>query len=136
VLIVRPEDFEQANGFSNEYWGWGSEDDDLYLRFKLAGVTVVHRPGRYLSLRHGRSLRPDANKDRFARMARTAVESGRLDPSTAEAISRFAAPVKGTDSWQDGLNNLHYHLVDRRPLASVTGASTVDDVHEVISIEF
>lgn len=25
-------DFENINGFSNEFWGWGGEDDDLYHR--------------------------------------------------------------------------------------------------------
>ena len=26
------EHFEKINGFSNSYWGWGGEDDDLYKR--------------------------------------------------------------------------------------------------------
>lgn len=25
-------DFVQANGYPNVYWGWGNEDDDMYLR--------------------------------------------------------------------------------------------------------
>ena len=24
--------FEAINGFSNQFWGWGGEDDDLYSR--------------------------------------------------------------------------------------------------------
>ena len=26
------EQFEKINGFSNKFWGWGGEDDDLYKR--------------------------------------------------------------------------------------------------------
>ena len=32
--------FEDINGYSNEYWGWGFEDDDLLYRCKEAGVTL------------------------------------------------------------------------------------------------
>ena len=28
----RKEHFEEINGFSNRFWGWGGEDDDLFLR--------------------------------------------------------------------------------------------------------
>ncbi len=32
VLSIRKEHFLTANGYSNLYWGWGAEDDDLYYR--------------------------------------------------------------------------------------------------------
>ena len=32
VTMFNKEDFELINGFSNEYWGWGFEDDDLLVR--------------------------------------------------------------------------------------------------------
>ena len=32
VTMFNKEDFELINGFSNEYWGWGFEDDDLLIR--------------------------------------------------------------------------------------------------------
>ena len=30
----------QVNGLSNLFWGWGREDDELYVRMKEAGMTV------------------------------------------------------------------------------------------------
>ena len=32
VTMFTIKDFEKINGFSNKYWGWGYEDDDLLLR--------------------------------------------------------------------------------------------------------
>ena len=29
----KKEHFEKINGFSNKFWGWGGEDDDLYKRY-------------------------------------------------------------------------------------------------------
>ena len=32
VTAYKEEQFKRINGFSNEYWGWGGEDDDLFRR--------------------------------------------------------------------------------------------------------
>ena len=32
VTAFRRDHFEQTNGFSNQYYGWGGEDDDMYNR--------------------------------------------------------------------------------------------------------
>ena len=32
VTMITMADFEKINGYSNKYWGWGFEDDDLFLR--------------------------------------------------------------------------------------------------------
>jgi len=32
VTMFNKDDFKTINGFSNEYWGWGFEDDDLLVR--------------------------------------------------------------------------------------------------------
>jgi hypothetical protein len=48
--------FKQINGFSNDYWGWGLEDDDLRERCRTYKVPVVHREGgKFDSLPHERS---------------------------------------------------------------------------------
>jgi len=30
----------QVRGFSNNFWGWGREDDEFYRRVQEAGLTV------------------------------------------------------------------------------------------------
>ena len=50
------ETFEKLNGYSNEYWGWGGEDDDLQVRLKGEGYTII-RPfdeiSKYRMIKHG-----------------------------------------------------------------------------------
>ena len=38
VTLFPKEDFELINGYSNQYWGWGFEDDDLFWRCLDAGL--------------------------------------------------------------------------------------------------
>lgn len=57
VLVMRREQYEAINGFSNTYWSWGQEDDDMYNR--VHGILGrVQRPaaevGRYRALDHVR----------------------------------------------------------------------------------
>lgn len=32
--------FQFINGLSNRYWGWGVEDDELYLRLKEKKIKI------------------------------------------------------------------------------------------------
>jgi hypothetical protein len=52
VVLFPKQDFIKINGFSNEYWGWGAEDDDLRLRCDVMGVNVQRKQGRFYSLPH------------------------------------------------------------------------------------
>lgn len=35
----------QVNGLSNLFWGWGREDDELYVRMKEVGMKVHYPQG-------------------------------------------------------------------------------------------
>ena len=34
------EQFRRVDGMSNQYWGWGLEDDELYLRLREAQLSL------------------------------------------------------------------------------------------------
>ncbi|KAL3926488.1 MAG: hypothetical protein SGPRY_003274 [Prymnesium sp.] len=44
VLLVRTSVFHSLNGFSNMFWGWGHEDNELYLRFRQCGLRPSRAP--------------------------------------------------------------------------------------------
>ena len=77
VTAMSTQDFATVNGYSNGFWGWGGEDDDLYHRVISHNLTVTHpfpikvarytalnhqrakpNPGRFLALNRSTELRP------------------------------------------------------------------------------
>ncbi|GAB1605538.1 beta-1,4-N-acetylgalactosaminyltransferase bre-4-like, partial [Argonauta hians] len=58
VNAMNKKDFEKVNGFSNRFFGWGGEDDDLYRRI-IKNNLLLHRGpiqvSRYTMLRHNKN---------------------------------------------------------------------------------
>ncbi|XP_032519033.1 beta-1,4-N-acetylgalactosaminyltransferase bre-4-like [Danaus plexippus] len=58
VSAMIPQHFEKVNGFSNVYWGWGGEDNDLFWRIRAVGLPIVRYNkliAKYTSLQHDKS---------------------------------------------------------------------------------
>lgn len=90
--------FLKINGFPNEYWGWGGEDDDIFNRISLNGMKVSRpdgRIGRYRMIKHERDRHNEPNPQRFTKIQNTKVTMKR-----------------------DGIGSLQYRLVEisRRPM--------------------
>jgi hypothetical protein len=56
VTMFDKESFLKINGYSNEYHGWGAEDDDLFNRCKKMGLAIRRRTCRFSSLDHERVI--------------------------------------------------------------------------------
>ncbi|KAG6455748.1 hypothetical protein O3G_MSEX009382 [Manduca sexta] len=41
ILLIKREHFELVKGMSNNYWGWGLEDDEFYVRLRDVGLKVT-----------------------------------------------------------------------------------------------
>uniref|UniRef100_A0A8D8LMX3 Beta-1,4-N-acetylgalactosaminyltransferase n=1 Tax=Cacopsylla melanoneura TaxID=428564 RepID=A0A8D8LMX3_9HEMI len=68
VCALSKEHFVKVNGFSNEYWGWGGEDDDMSMRLKLAGLQIIRYPpdiAKYTMLKHRKEK---ANPQRYEKL--------------------------------------------------------------------
>jgi predicted glycosyltransferase involved in capsule biosynthesis len=87
VNIYSREVFEKVNGYSNNYWGWGAEDDDMLLRCEKAGVKIERRNCIFESLAH----------------------KSNLEPLTHQSNCEYLR--SGYDYSKDGLNTLDYSIV-------------------------
>ncbi|XP_078527601.1 beta-1,4-galactosyltransferase 1-like [Lissotriton helveticus] len=84
--------FEKVNGFSNAFWGWGGEDDEMFSRVVAAGMRV-ERPNSVLArskmIPHHRDPGNESNKN------------------NAVIMLHARANMK-----RDGLNSLNYKVVN------------------------
>ncbi|KAF0746430.1 beta-1,4-N-acetylgalactosaminyltransferase bre-4-like [Aphis craccivora] len=101
--------FELINGFSNIFWGWGGEDDDLYYRTKGHNLNITRYPPEvacYHSLSHAKQK---ANPHRFKLLKTSSL--------------RFNT---------DGLNSLNYEIKSLKKLPLYTHILVdVDDRHKL-----
>uniref|UniRef100_A0A3Q3W9X0 Beta-1,4-galactosyltransferase n=1 Tax=Mola mola TaxID=94237 RepID=A0A3Q3W9X0_MOLML len=74
VSSLSKDQFLKINGFPNNYWGWGGEDDDIYNRLASKGM-YISRPdgetGKCRMIRHDRDKQNEPNPQRFDRISHT-----------------------------------------------------------------
>ncbi|KAG7313824.1 hypothetical protein KOW79_022320 [Hemibagrus wyckioides] len=74
VSSLSKEQYLKINGFPNNYWGWGGEDDDVYNRLTFRGMSISrpdHQIGRCKMIRHARDKLNEPNPHRFSRISQT-----------------------------------------------------------------
>ncbi|KFQ08841.1 Beta-1,4-galactosyltransferase 4, partial [Leptosomus discolor] len=98
VTALTRDQFSKVNGFSNNYWGWGGEDDDLRIRVEMQKMKVV---------------RPSAD------VARYTMIFHKRDHGNEENGERMKLLRQVSRTWKtDGLNSCSYKLlsVEHNPL--------------------
>jgi hypothetical protein len=142
IILFSSVDFRGINGFSNHYWGWGREDDDVYLRLLQKHAQIGRRSGRYRSLSHAPSSRQyySINSERLVRTAVTVPNQTLVAPCNAQGIADLHLLDMPNNSTPlemecDGLSTLEYRLLLRKPLNTIFPANIeVPDHHELISV--
>ncbi|XP_021372934.1 beta-1,4-galactosyltransferase 7-like [Mizuhopecten yessoensis] len=110
VLVMTNEHFRMLNGMSNDFWGWGKEDDDLYQRMLKVGLQV--------------SQPVASNWSNFRYIHN--VEKRSRDKATYFNQNRF----RSIFNMRSGLNSTKYTLQSRN--TSVVNGTTVHFINVIL----
>jgi predicted glycosyltransferase involved in capsule biosynthesis len=102
VTMFDKESFEKINGYANEYWGWGAEDDDILTRCSIMKVPTFRKPGRYRSLAHERVISNDLYTKNLDKLHLFQMKS------TEERVMK------------DGLTTLSYEKSDEEKIGEIS----------------
>lgn len=96
AVSIRKDQAFAANGFSNDYWGWGKEDDDFFFRLLLAGyLCYFDAAGTFRDLPNpARQGSPSPAQLRQNRQRRSLLLRGLTDPA------------------DDGLSTVRYQVIE------------------------
>ena len=119
VLVIRPELFRAVNGFSNRFWGWGHEDNELYLRLRACG-NPPHHPARL----DWCMVHQDCERCKRAKSIAGTLEALRLETS---GIARLKARLSDPLSFaaRDGLSTLQFTTVRRHTMPGKCGGHSL-----------
>jgi hypothetical protein len=97
AVSLRKDQAFAANGFSNEYWGWGKEDDDFFFRLLLSGyLCYFDGEGTFQDLPNPESQgTPQLSRVKENRQRRSWLLRGLADPA------------------DDGLSTVRYEVLEQ-----------------------
>uniref|UniRef100_A0A915PMP6 Beta-1,4-N-acetylgalactosaminyltransferase n=1 Tax=Setaria digitata TaxID=48799 RepID=A0A915PMP6_9BILA len=122
VLAISMDDYRAVNGYSNMYWGWGGEDDDMgsfifeiNCGFKIITHDVV-KPWKRIMAENLTIERPDALTGRFTMLKH--LKRKRVAPKLVyklldETETRYRTDGLNVTSWRILkiiLRPLYYHI--------------------------
>lgn len=107
--------FININGYPNNFWGWGGEDDALINRLVVNNILSVYYPS------NGSII--DIEKDVNMKTIQVDVKVG----SEKKDSVRFEKLYEDLKSWDtNGINNINYNILNRDEINEYTSQIHVD----------
>ena len=109
ATLVPKEIFYAINGFSNNYWQWGKEDDDFLLRHLFKGyIPFLDTQGKLDMLPHPRALKTD----QFGQQTddkKILQQNKNLSNKNKKYFSKFKRGIISQDD--DGINSIKNYTI-------------------------
>ena len=95
--------FKKINGYPNNFWGWGGEDDSLINRFLVNKINKIYYPSE------GSIIDFEENKD-----MRTINNIEEKYKSEIKNMSKYEKLYEDLKSWNNnGINTLQYKIINK-----------------------
>jgi hypothetical protein len=116
VVSFPKKEYEKINGFPNNFWGWGGEDDELYLRAVTHGHMKVDEPssGHYTDLE---------NKDLAQKLEYLRENKALKCLNKTELLKDYRIPAE-----QNGLSTLQYKEIKQTTDKKTNTTTVIVDV--------
>lgn len=98
ITLFNKKEFNDINGFSNCYWGWGKEDDDLLMRAASKNKNIYRRQTFINSLEHKSNAVDD---------------EGKPQQYFLDNESLFIKRIESRNFCSEGLSDLTYKIIER-----------------------
>lgn len=88
AVAVQKVHFEEINGFANNFYGWGAEDDDFYNRFEKRGLHIIRfdpAVAKYVMLSH---VKATPSKERYAHLWAESTRNDGLSDLTYKLLKK------------------------------------------------
>jgi hypothetical protein len=115
LLSFNSKIFDKINGYPNNFWGWGGEDDSLINRLISNKISSVYYPkkGSIIDIEEGDDLKTIDVKDKVKGEKKDMVKHEKL-------YNDFSGWI------QNGLNTLNYKILERVEINRYTSQIRVD----------
>lgn len=107
AAMFSPNLFTSINGYPNEFWGWGAEDDAFFTRLKIMGIKLPHTCIEFKKW-------AEFQEDHEHCHASPDCIKG-LDHHNENLQKAYATTKESMMS--DGLNNLIYKVIETKQIA-------------------
>lgn len=109
AVLIPKNIFFDVNGFSNNYWQWGSEDDDFFMRHIFKGLTPLYdTEGKFTTLPHEHSLKRDT-KGNYTSSKKVINENKKLRENNKKTFSTFKRALSRLED--DGASTIRYKII-------------------------
>jgi hypothetical protein len=103
VTLFDKHSFIKVNGYSNDYWGWGAEDDDVMFRCVMKEIKPARKNGRYKSLSHERNIVQDLYNENLRKF---------FEFKNGMNVDKIIQKINS-----DGLSDLEYEVLEEKKIS-------------------